>query len=178
MFIIHGYEVIDLDLDLLVEIIKVVDRQIAVIEGQISHASDPDSDGHFDRVEAIVGLGFVACQQYINATYPQLGGTDKKKWEVIASAPRHAGGRSFAEIANAAANYWKHHDEWPCPKYLSDEVRTREVIESLTSSTADYVLGNLLTKLVHPEAPRFASIVYQLTLWRDLQIPVTSLRLS
>lgn len=171
MFITQGHDVFDYDLDLLVEVLGVVDRQIANIEERISESSDPDSFGHFDGMEGIVGLGFVACQQYLNATYGQLTRANMKRHEVIASAPKHAGGRSFAEIVNAAANYWKHHDEWPSPR--GDEARTRDIIESVTPSTADYVLGNLLAGLVRPEPPRFAAIVHQLTLWRDLQIEPT-----
>ncbi len=74
-------------------------------------------------------------------------------------------GKSFASIADAAANYWKHHAGWPSPY----EARTREVIDALTPSTGDYVLGNLLVSLVRPEPPRLSSMVHELKVWRDLQ---------
>ena len=171
MFLAQGHDVIDFDLDLLVEVLGVIDRQLAALERKASESPDPDGFGYYCRMEGIIGLGFVACQQYINATYGQLGDPQKKKWDVIAAAPRHSEGRSFAEIVNAAANFWKHHDEWTGQR--SDEARTREVLESLVSSTNDYVMCNVLTSLVQPEEARFSSLVYQLTLWRDLQIKPT-----
>jgi len=174
MFITKGHDVIDLDLDLLVEILGVVDTQIAMIEGQISRCPDADGFGHFDRLEGIIGLGFVACQQYINATYGQLATSKgEKRCQVVASPPRHSCGRAFAEITDAAANYWKHHDEWRAPENKGHQARTREVIEAFTPSTADYVLSNILHDLARPQQPRFSSILYELTLWRDLRIKAT-----
>ncbi len=119
-----------------------------------------------ERMESVVGLGFVACQQYLNTTYSQLARPGQKRWQVVASPPRHSCGKSFASIVDAAANYWKHHGEWPNPL----EARTREVIDALTSSTGDYVLGSLLVSLVRPEPPRLSSMVHELKLWRDLQL--------
>lgn len=175
VFITSGHEVIDFDLDLLVEILGVVDRQIAMIEVAISRCPDPDGFGHLDRLEGIIGLGFVACQQYINATYGQLAiSKDEKRWQVVASPRLHSCGRAFAEITDAAANYWKHHDEWPGAENKGHEARTREAIEALTPSTVDYVLSNILHDLARPKQPRFSSVIYELKLWRDLRIKATA----
>jgi hypothetical protein len=113
----------------------------------------------------VIGLGFVACQQYINATYPQFG--VKNKSEAIEGPPKHSGGRPVIEVINGAANFWKHHGEWPDPKRSHDEERTKAVIDSLTPSSADYVLVNVLHELVQPQPLRFAHVILLLSQWRD-----------
>jgi hypothetical protein len=167
MFLLFEDGVHDFDLDLLVDLLQVVDRQIEKIEEEISHSPDPDGLGHFDRLEGVIGLGFVACQQYINATYRQLG--VKNKLGAIEGRTKHSSGRSVIEGINAAANFWKHHDEWPDPdpKRRHHEEKTKGVIDSFTPSSADYVLGNVLHELVQPQPLRFAHVILLLSQWRD-----------
>jgi len=162
----HGLDVLDFDLDMLVEVLAVVDCQIALVENQIAQSEDPDAFGLFNRMEGVVGLAFAACQQYLNSTYPQLARQGQKRWEMLDAPPRHSCGKALAAIADAAANYWKHHGEWPD----RHEARTREVIDALTSSRADYVLGNLLFALARPTRPRFSALVHEFKVWRDLQM--------
>ena len=166
MFLLFEDGVLDFDLDLLVDLLQVVDRQIEKNQDEISHTPDADGLGHFDRLEGVIGLGFVACQQYINATYPQLG---VNKSEAIDRGPKHSSGRPVIKVINAAANFWKHHDEWPDPdpNRRYHEERTRAVIDSLTPSFADYVLGNVLHELVQPQPLRFAHVILLLSQWRD-----------
>ena len=172
MFLLLEGDVVDLDLGLLVELLEVVDRQIDRIENEITRSPDPDGHGHFDRMETVIGLGFVACQQYINATYPQLVAS---KPQAIRQPPTLPSGRSVIELINAAANFWKHHDEWPC-RNGKDEERTRAIIDDTTSSTADYVMGNVLYELVRPHPLRFGSVVDLLKRWRDLLIAAEASR--
>jgi hypothetical protein len=169
MFLLIESDVADFDLGLLVELLEVVDGQIARIEDEVSRSPDPDGLGHFDRMEAVIGLGFVTCQQYINATYPQLV---PNKSQAIRQPPTLPSGRSVIELINAAANFWKHRDEWPGPN-SKDEERTRAVIDDVTSSAADYVMGNVLYELVRPHPLRFVSVVDLLKRWRDLLIAAT-----
>ncbi len=174
MFVtMDGGCVIDFDLVVLVELVSVIDKQIARIEVEISQSPEPDGFGCYDRLEAMIGLGFVACQQYINATYAQLGTKDEAKWRVVASPPTHSCGKEFAQIVDAAANLWKHRDEWPIQTNKVHEKRTREVIDTLTPSTEAYVLCNLLYELAPLVQPRFAQILEALTRWRDLRIKTT-----
>jgi hypothetical protein len=174
MFLLQqGHVVMDVDLDLLVEMLVVVDGQVAAIESQLRQSSDPDGAGLLDRMEGIVGLGFVACQQYLNATWGQLAAPRQLvKWAAIALPPTHVCGRSYAEITDAVANYWKHHDEWPHSnerkRVLKD--RTLDVIASLGSPASDYVVGNALVRLTSPRPARFASLVLELTKWRNEHI--------
>jgi hypothetical protein len=166
MFLRFEDGVVDFDLDLLVDLLQVVDRQIEKIEEEISRSPDPDALGQFERLDGVIGLGFVACQQYINATYAQLA---KNKSEAMKAPPNHSSGRPVTEVINAAANYWKHHDEWPDPdpKRRHHEERTMAVIESIVPSTGDYVLGNILDELVRPDPLRFGHVILLLTQWRD-----------
>lgn len=160
----------DFDLHVLVELLGVIDKQIERIEVEVSRSHDADGFGCYDRMEGIVGLGFVACQQYINATYAQLAKPSEKRWEVVGSPPTHRCGKSFAQIADAAANLWKHRDEWPSQAKNARERRTRDVVDALTPSTDVYVLCNLLYKVSLPEPPRFLPILDALERWRDLRI--------
>jgi hypothetical protein len=170
MFMLIDNDVVDFDLGLLTELLAVLDRQIARIEDEASRSLDPDGHGLFDRMEALIGLGFVACQQYINATYRQLA---PDKAQAIRQPPTLASGRSVIEVINAAANFWKHRDEWPGQNGKAEE-RTRAVIDDVSSSSADYVMGNVLYELVRPHPLRFVSVVDRLIHWRDLLIAATA----
>jgi hypothetical protein len=167
----HQRRVVDFDLDLLVEIVGTVDRLIGVVEAEISRSADPDGLGLFNRLEGVVGLGFVACQQYLNATYPQLAAETKRA--AFLAGPKHPSGRSVAELVNAAANYWKHREEWGDANSQGHETRTREVIDSVTPSRGECVVGNVLAALVGGQAERFSSLVGQVVQWRDQQIRAT-----
>ena len=162
----------DFDLESLVELLEVLDHQIENSEAEISSSTDPDGSGCFDRLEGAVGLGFVACQQYIHATYPRLIDdpkltATKRKLKAIKSPPIHSNRErpiAIAEVINAAANFWKHHDEGvPKPE-------TMDVMNSLVPPSADYKMGKVLYELVKPEPSRFASVVRLLTEWRDLLV--------
>jgi hypothetical protein len=166
MFLLNEDDVIDFDLGLVVELLEVVDRQIARIEDEVSRSPDPDGHGHFDRMEALIGLGFVACQQYINATYPQLV---PSKSQAFQHSPKLHGGQSVIAVINAAANFWKHRDEWPRPN-SKDEEKTRAIIDDVSSSEADYVMSNVLYELVQPHPLRLVSVVDPLKRWRDVLI--------
>lgn len=175
MFLTHRNDVFDFDLPVLVELLKVIDKQIAKLEVAIAGSPDPDGFGECDRLEAVVGLGFVACQQYINATYGQLSASkEEKRWQVVGSPPMHSCGESFVALADAAANYWKHADEWRAGESSRHEVRTRKVLNALTPSTEGYGLSEILQEIVRPAQPRFASVIHELTLWRDLRIKATA----
>ncbi len=171
-FLQQGHVVMDFDLDLLVEMLTIVDRQVEVVESQIRQSSDPDGFGICDTMEGVVGLGFVACQQYLNATWGQLAKPGKKRWEVLALPPKHACGplvcrdhgcrRQLLETSRRMA-----YSEGK-KKILED--RTRDVISSLFSPAGDYPLGNVLVHLARPRPARFASLVLELTKWRNEQI--------
>ncbi len=168
MFLLFEDGVVDFDLPVLIEFLESTDRLITRISDEASRSVDPDSYGYFDRIEGVVGFGFMACQQYINATYPHLSVPDKGV--AIRNPPTHSSGRAVVEVINAAANFWKHHDEWPGRKRKDDEERTRAVIDAVTPSSDDYVMMNVLYELTRSNASLFSSVVPLLTQWRDLLI--------
>ena len=61
---------LSVDVGLLVPLLKVIDQQIEKVEARFAtNPSDGDTFGWFDDREALAGLGFVACQQLLNAAY-------------------------------------------------------------------------------------------------------------
>ena len=49
------------------------------------------------------------------------GNLEKKKKDVLSKGPKHKDGKTFSEIVNASANYWKHSSEWPLDKNCRDK---------------------------------------------------------
>jgi hypothetical protein len=171
VFVLSADDVIDLDLDLLIRLLTIVDQELARVEAECEKSQDPDSLGLLDRAEGLAGLGFVACQQYLHMTYRQFDGG--KKWEAIQAGPRHAADVSYAEVINAAANFWKHRGEWDDRAPTHDETRTRAVLDRIFASSGAYPLFNVLHGLLKPEPSRFANIVPLLEGWRNALIAKT-----
>jgi hypothetical protein len=104
MFLIHEKSVWDPDLDMLAEVLAVIDAQLETVLQGWENASEADELGYFDRAEHITGLGFVACQAYLTATY---GFVSMKKLHALSVGPRHRDGQTIVEVINHAANFWK-----------------------------------------------------------------------
>jgi hypothetical protein len=120
MYIISNDGIIDCDMDLLVHVATVLDEQLDLISEKSVEISDADAFGLHDRGEHVAGLGFVACQAYMAATY---GFVRLPKKLVLQLGPRHGpSGRFVADVVNHAANFWKHHSEWPSRR---DSVRAQ-----------------------------------------------------
>lgn len=156
--------IIDLHLPMLVGLLKVLDECLERLERERHLSPDPESSGVFDSMEEVAGLGFVVCQTYLTAHSAQSG---LKKTVAYECGPRHSGGNTVASVLNAAANYWKHCEEW---SVSSPSLRERTV-ENISSffglEWPDYVLYNLLYELLQPLPTNFASLVPLLVQWRD-----------
>jgi hypothetical protein len=165
MFLIKENSVLDFDHDLLVEVLAVIDGQLDTILRGWSDAAEADEFGYFDRAEHITGLGFVACQAYMTATY---GFMNLAKSRALSLGPRHKTGQTIADIINHAANFWKHYDEWHLEKGIAKHDRTRAAFESLESPVdLDYPLSGILAELAVPQPPSFKLLADRLALWRD-----------
>jgi len=64
----------------------------------------------FDDYEHVVGMACVACQHYIGMRCAESGVCKRSALDL---PPKHKTGIPIVSIINAAANYWKHHSEWP-----------------------------------------------------------------
>jgi hypothetical protein len=165
MFILKDGAVWDPDLDFLAEILFLLDKQRMSMTGAWKDAETADSCGVFDSAEHITGLGFVACQAYITATH---GFLKVEKSSALAFGPRHKTGKSVVKIIHHAANYWKHHDEWPLDKSAANQDRIRIAFDEVGISAArDYPLSGILTTLAEPEPPAFKPLIGKLASWRD-----------
>lgn len=62
-----------------------------------------------DAAEYWVGVGFVACQKYVASTSAFM---NVEKPKALDLGPTRDGGATVTSLVNAAANHWKHSDEW------------------------------------------------------------------
>ena len=147
MFFTNGSLVtIDYDLEALRHLSGVLDIQIDALTAEASLLSDPDGSGVFDQMESIAGLGFVACQTYLAATYSQVR---LAKNRALTFGPTHFSGISIVALLNHAANFWKHRDEW---SLQNNNITARNcMIETFDrigcSVTSDYLLVNCMFEL-------------------------------
>jgi hypothetical protein len=160
----------DFDLHILRRLLEVIDAQIAEVDTAVATSKDPDGDGLFDWGNALYGLGFVACQQYLNATYKHAAPSMKRK-DAIRRGPKFSAELFCAEVVDAAANYWKHQGEWDGTGW--QEKQTRAVLDAAYPSKKDYVMANVLYELLgKPASNRLCSILPRLEEWRhDLAEP-------
>jgi hypothetical protein len=107
-----------------------------------------DFEDEWEQIEDLMGMAFVAAQTHltnVRTSMMQLSKSLQKRRSAPQEFITHPkafdlfdhdnpiepkSGRSYVRVVNAAANYWKHHDEWPV-KYVSvqwedgDEVLVR-----------------------------------------------------
>jgi hypothetical protein len=155
----------DPDLDVLAEVLLVLDRHLESIIGEWETAEECEQCGNFDRAEHIMGLGFVACQAYIAATY---GFLNVQKSDALSYGPCHRTGKRIVEIVNHVANYWKHHEEWHLEKSPARQNRIRDVFDTIGFPVdLDYPLSGVLTEVVASDPAAFHPLVAKLANWRD-----------
>lgn len=143
---------------------------ISIIDGRIDELWPLIKNSHtddFEIIEHIVGLGFVVLQQYMTFVY---GNLKKKKKDVLSKGPKHKDGKTFSEIVNASANYWKHRSEWPLDKNCRDKdnrIKDTEAILRSFSDNGGYPLVNILSELSHTENRRFNAVFKKILEWRN-----------
>jgi hypothetical protein len=101
------------------DIIVGVDASIAAIRDRFD-GEDTDGLAALEHVEPVLGLGFVAFQNYALGTWTDLNAIRKarrkppvSKLDCYACDPIVLkGGATRIEVINATANCFKHHDEW------------------------------------------------------------------
>jgi hypothetical protein len=160
-------EWVDFDLPMLRELIGVWDTHLRKLNKELEQCLDPRGIGLcedlFDRAEGIVGMGFVACQWYLSTTY---GCLKIKKPDALKFGPTHPSGLTIAQIINHAANYWKHHEEWPVGKKDKSAARTIAAISKLgIDCERDCVLTCALASVSPSKEMQFAPLIGFLENW-------------
>ena len=89
-----------------------VPRQASIQARSNAQCSEDPYAGEYDGAEYTIGLGFVACQQYMTCVFADKS-IDKRA--VLELGPRHACGVTYAALVNAAANTWKHYANGSAP---------------------------------------------------------------
>lgn len=166
MFLTNGFGVtIDIDLDLLRHILNALDEQLDAWCAEAVVLSDPDAFGVFDRIEHISGLGFVACQTYLAATYAQV---KVPKDRALTFGPKHSSGMPIVTLVKHASNFWKHHDEWALQKNTKARDRIIDAFDMLGyPALGEYPLSGCLVELCGTNEARFKHVVAHLGAWRD-----------
>lgn len=164
-----GSEYADDDFSLLGRHLGLLDIELSQINAAIVLSQDPESDGLCDAGEYFIGSGFVAVQRYLTAARSACGVSVADAFIV---PPMLIGGLSFAAAINAAANYWKHMEEWIVTLNKSDESdlhrsaqRTLEQIETVTP-WEDYTCANLLAVLVKGQELELSNLLPEISQWR------------
>lgn len=156
---------LDVDLEFLAQGVRLVDDQLERLQQEARGTPDPDAYGDYDRTEYATGLGFVICQQYLNARAMACGLT---KGEALRTGPMHRVGIHIAAAVNDAANYWKHSPEWGTGPFDPRAQATRKRLESLEIDLADsYPMTVVLFKLLSPLPPRFGRLLPFLERWSE-----------
>jgi hypothetical protein len=157
--------IVDLDFEFLEQGARLVDVQLDRLQGEARGSADPDAFGDFDRMEYTAGLGFVICQQYLNA---HAMACRIKKPDALKVGPVHRAGVPIAAAVNAAANYWKHAPEWVEGRPDSRARGAREHLHNLgVDLEQSYVMMAVLFTLLTPLPHRFGRLLPFLERWRD-----------
>ena len=132
------------------KLFNLVDDRLDGLSKLITEDMERDGDsGLIGDSEYLHGIGFTAGQRYITSACGWLKVSKKFKPQALSFGPVLPNGAAYASVVNAAANYWKHSDEWDFDR-LSDQQRcTRKIIESVgvsISGPEEFVTGSVFYK--------------------------------
>jgi hypothetical protein len=160
----------DADLVLLGRHLEILDTELRRINLAIQTSRDPESDGLCEAGEYFIGHGFIAIQRYLTTTRTALriGASD-----AYSLPPNVQNGLPLAAVLNAAANYWKHVEEWvetlnvgKDSELRANALKTLQQIETVTP-WADYTCANLLAALLDGKALELSSLLPEIEEWRS-----------
>jgi len=164
MYLFRGDEIWDPDFENLVGISEFLDAKLRLLCDYSVSAEEADAFGYFDQIEHFLGFGLTAFQTYMTDTAACAG---KRKHETFKFGARTSSGTSKVEIINAAANCWKHREEW-----VFDNGRRQAAIDRLFeevgySTQVDYPISGVITELLVPAEVSFANLLHLIRVWRD-----------
>lgn len=165
LFFTVGSQFADGELSRLQELCEMLDEKLAEIESRIEESADPDLDGLCDQGEYLIGLGFVAIQQYLVETIMLTGLSKSEAYEL---GPKHPSGATCVGLINACANWWKHEPEWfDAGAVPNNGLKSFDLVTEVTDSPS-YQLSNVLASFCEDgEKVGFSCVVAQLKEWRS-----------
>ncbi len=160
----------DGDLNHLEELLAIIDTKLSSITEMAQLSVDPETDGLFDAGEYFIGVAFAAIQRYIASTHGQFKIT---RCKALRLPPMITDSLTFVEALNAAANFWKHSEEWGIRNNVVRNVdnlctSAQHTIKAMEKITAwdDYTLSNLLASLTPSGKLHLVELVPKLIEWR------------
>lgn len=168
---------LDIHIGSLSKFLALLDSELVPLCEQISTSRDPESDGLCDFGEYLIGVGFVAAQQYMDEIIREIEGRSDVT-QLLVVGPLLSNGHNFAKSVWTAANYWKHGAEWwevafqrnkPGCEVKESKLRDlqTEFLEAYGVFGRDYLCSNLLAEILGRKALRLEDIVPILADWRD-----------
>lgn len=169
MFINVGNDYTDAELLYLQELSTMLDAKLTELSDKISVSAAPESEGSFDHAEYFIGIGFCAMQRYL---IDALDGKDIKKYEGLNLGQKASSGKTFVEVINSLANWWKHSAEWQHFAYAGEEIqRSRSeqttIDDVLEISEYPYVFSTALTQLSPKRRLLLSDLIPFIVEWRD-----------
>lgn len=170
MYLRFGDGLVDGELQILREFIGLLDDKLALVVDKIGKSKNPEGDGLYDRGEYLIGVGFVAIQQYL---YETCICVNISKGEAFMRGPAHSTGATWVKIIHEAANWWKHEAEW----FKSGEPRdpTYAIVHSVIG-TNEYPMSNVLAAFTEGHCLSLNSVISRVIEWRDALAHDDSLR--
>jgi hypothetical protein len=155
----------DPELGLLADLYEFLDSKLEKLCDESVLCNDAESSGYYDQIEYLTGFGLIALQTYLTETSAFFG---LRKHETFDLGPKTSSGVSKIKILNAAANFWKHREEW----IFKGEEKQAEAVSILFgevgySIDTDYPISGVLTELLDPLEVRFSSLLIPVRAWRD-----------
>ncbi|MGQ7818249.1 hypothetical protein ACUTAH_21685 [Metapseudomonas furukawaii] len=158
------------ELWLLRDCLSLLDAKLAELSTQIEIAGHPEVDGLADKAEYYAGLGFVAMQRFLTSIQSRSG---MEKVDSLRFGESYGGVVFVVEVINAAANYWKHEDEWGLLKIVGCDTsalngRPRNTVETLEKITPwdSYTCSNVVAALNADGEVRMLPLLGYLEEWR------------
>ena len=118
--------------------VALVDAELLRTFNSFEDHPDPDVYGLYDHYETVIGIGAVIVQRFLVSVH-------KGNRETLTIGPIHFGGKSYVQLVNSCANYWKHKDEWNM-KNLAKNARKEKTRTPFVSCPAVKIYDRILTK--------------------------------
>lgn len=159
--------ILDMDADFMENAFRLVDEQLETLNEIIRDDLRGQGDSaFFDDAEYIYGLGFVLGQRYLTSTcgaFKIVESEDRRKACALGPQTKGVG---TALLVDAAANYWKHSDEWDHQNLSKGQNRTKETIEKVGVKVGfgEYVGSNVFAAI---GLKKFQDLIPLLKTWSN-----------